>query len=383
MPHCDTGSQYWWDTTGRDLAYMLHNANYPKDTQHKFLTYYKDILCPLLGGPSRRDDVTQAKSWTWDGSTHEYSFEMKGSSKLLDVRFVADFGELRPVNWENPLSSANTETVISSFASRAPGFDDTWYKSLHKSFDCSHLSAKAQWELIDEAGHLSPLLIGFDILRDTPLGSNSDTLPLMGKAYFIPCLAAAAQKTTRFQAIRTAIYQLPSICSYPNILNALRVIEDYLSTKPNDWENGARFLSTDFISPDKARLKLYLRSPVSDFDTIWDYFTLGGRIPGLDDVKDQYREFVMLLGGTGSDGDRTETPQAYAPGVETGNRRKSTTVYFSLDNRYPFPAPKVAFCARNVAANDALVVKGLDQWLCKYGWADNGTTIEEHVRKSL
>ncbi|KAI1308335.1 aromatic prenyltransferase [Xylaria venustula] len=361
----EVGSQYWWETTGRDLANMLHAAEYPEHIQQAFLSYYNDFICPHLGDA--------------DGSTHEYSFEIRGSTKTLYVRFVADFSQLRPVDWDNPLNCARTETVIASLASRAPGFDDTWYRALKKSLDHSHLPAPAQKALIAEAGHLTPLLIGFDIYRDIPKGS--DMLPVMGKAYFLPCFAAAAQKKTRFEILRTAILDLPGISSRPNILRSLSLLEEYLTSKSKDWENGARFLSTDLVSPDKARLKLYLRCPVNSFEVIWDYFTLGGRIPGLGIAKDSYLKFVSILGGAGLNYLSTTAPVA-GEGIETGNRRKLTTVYFSLDDKHPFPAPKLAFCVRNVAANDVVVVRGLDRWLSSHGWDDGETSMEDYISSS-
>ncbi|KAI1172936.1 aromatic prenyltransferase [Nemania sp. FL0916] len=384
LPVSSTSSQYWWKTTGRDLANMLHTANYPENTQHTFLEYYKNVLCPLLGNPINESDAMHAKSWTWDGSTHEYSFEIKGSTKALDVRFVADFSQLRPVNWNNPLSPACTEAVISSFASRAPGFNDTWYRALKAFLDCSYIPAEDQKELIAKAGHLSPLLIGFDILRTMPEGEGSSMLPIMGKVYFLPCIAAAAQRKTRFEVICAAIHQLPSISSRPNIISSLRMLEEYLASKPKDWENGARFLATDFLSPDKARLKVYFRCPESSFDSIWDYFTLGGRIPGLDTTQNQYRDFVKLLADSRSNS-QPDCAHTRSIGVEvdTRNRYKLTTVYFSLDNRYPFPAPKIAFCTSNIATNDALVAQKLDQWLIKYGWNDGGISMEEHVSNAI
>ncbi|KAI0380363.1 aromatic prenyltransferase [Hypomontagnella monticulosa] len=349
----EAGSQYWWETTGRDLANMLRVAKYPDRTQRSFLLYYKDFLCPLLGSAVEPNNETHMKSWTWDGSTHEYSFELKASSKAPDVRFVADFGQLRPVDWEKPLDSTNTEKVVSSLATCVPEFDDTWYQALKTFMDCSHVSVPTQKVLIAEAGHLSPLLIGFDILREVP--ADVGILPVLGKVYFLPCIAAAAQKRTRFE---------------------------YLASKPKDWENGARFLATDLVSPEKARLKLYLRCPDSNFDTIWDYFTLGGRIPGLNNFYDQYREFVTHLERVGGD-TRELTLQAVDKKVETGNRRKLTTMYFSLDSKYPYPAPKIAFYVRNVSANDTLVARSLDRWLSKYGWDDGDTSMEEQVSDAM
>ncbi|RYO78264.1 hypothetical protein DL766_007610 [Monosporascus sp. MC13-8B] len=333
----EAGSQYWWKTTGRDLANMLRAAQYPKETQR-----------------------IPVKSWTWDGSTHEYSFELKESIKTLGVRFVADFSPLRPVNWADPLDSTGTEAAIASFASCVSGFDDTY--------------------LITEAGHMTPFLIGFDISRKAPAGAG--TLPVLGKAYFLPCIAAVAQMKTRFEVICAGIRQLPDIFSRPNILSSLRLVEEYLASKPKDWENGARYLATDFVTLDKARLKIYLRCPGTSFDDIWDYFTLGGRIPGMDNVKDRYRQFVNLLGG-GTEAHQGGDPKGPSAGIETANRRKLTTTYFSLDNKYPFPAPKVAFCGHNFAANDALVAQGLDRWLQRFGWDDANRSIEDLVRHSL
>jgi DMATS type aromatic prenyltransferase len=236
------------------------------------------------------------------------------------------------------------------------------------------LPAKEQHSLATEAGHLSPILIGFDIAREL---LSHTVLPIRGKAYFLPCFAAVAEKTTRFASICTAIRTLPAIDSYPSILTGLAAIETYLATKPADWSNGARYLSTDFLSPDKARLKIYLRCPSISFDDIWDYFTLGGRIPGLDEDREKYLDFIKFLGGT-TPGDFGNTSDSHA--IETDNRRKLTTLYFSLDNRYPVPSPKVAFCARNFAANDAVVAHGLDSWLMKYGWTDKGgTSVEDQV----
>lgn len=378
-PNCE----YWWKTTGRDLANMMHVAQYPQETQRSLLSYYRKDLCPLLGAPPSPGDQEHAKSWTWDGSTHEYSFEFKGSTSAVEVRFVADFSPLRPMNPTAPLDSSRTEAAIASFSSRTSGFDDTWYKALKGFFDCSRLPVETQKALISKAGHMTPFLIGFDISREPSLSIGG--LPIMGKAYFLPCLKAAAQNKTRFQVICDGIRQLPGISRRPNLISSLRLLEEYMSSKPEDWGNGARYLGTDFTSPEKTRLKIYLRCPSTSFEDIWDYFHLGGRIPGVKDKKEMYREFVDLLGGeTAAQSDHESKSQTQSsPHIETANRRKLTTMYFSLDDKHPFPAPKVAFCARNFAPNDSSIAQGLDRWLQKHGWGDTNTTVESLVRDTL
>lgn len=375
----DRASRYWWETTGCDIANMMAVAGYSQATQRAFLSYYRDAVCPLLGDIPDLSDPTQAKSWTWDGSTHEYSFELhKGKPNL--VRFVLDASPLRPVDVANPLNPAPTDALIETFASRAPGFDSTWYNALKQQFDYSHLPANEQRRLAVEAGHLSPILIGFDITRELPpQAATPEALPVVPKAYFLPCFRATAEKTTRFAAICTAIRALPGINKRPNILSALATVEAYLATMPADWANGARFLGTDLVSPDKTRLKIYLRCPGTRFDDIWDYFTLGGRIPGLDVDKEKYRDFISLLGGESS----AKSGKNNSNSIETANRSKRTTIYFSLDSKSPVPSPKVAFCARNFAANDTVIARGLDTWLARYGWTTAAVATDENAATSI
>jgi hypothetical protein len=60
---------YWWNTSGRDLANMLHEANYSEEVQHHFLGYYRDNICSLL---EARSDSNASKSGVgWDSNSLE------------------------------------------------------------------------------------------------------------------------------------------------------------------------------------------------------------------------------------------------------------------------------------------------------------------------
>ena len=117
---------YWWRTSGRDLAGMLHEANYPEEAQRQFLGFFRDTLCPLLGNKPECDSLHAAVGW--DGNPFEYSFEFKGSTKNPGVRFVLDLSKLRPCDEEHPLSIANIEKVLDTLAKRSPMFDDAWVR---------------------------------------------------------------------------------------------------------------------------------------------------------------------------------------------------------------------------------------------------------------
>ena len=214
-------TQYWWTTTGRDLANMLHEAESPEEPQRQFLSFYRDNVCPRLGS---RPDSTSAKSGiSKDGDPFKYSFEFKGSTKSPGVHFGVDLSPLRPVDTTNPLSIATSQKVIDALEKRTPGFDDAWYRALCRWFVYSHLPKKEQGALIEQAGHQMPMVVGFDI---HPHLSAPDVLHVMAKVYYPPCFAAAEKGISRWDAVRMGIRQLPNINAFPNILQSLKTIED-------------------------------------------------------------------------------------------------------------------------------------------------------------
>ena len=365
------GPSYWWSTSGRDLANMLGEANYPEEAQRNFLSFYQTVICPRLGDKPVANSIKSGVGR--DGNPFEYSFELKGSTKSQAVRFVVDVSQIRPVDQVNPLSMKNTQNIVNVLAKRMPGFDDTWYLALCQWFVHSHLPASEQQTLIDQAGYQMPAILGFDIHPRISAGG----LPVLAKVYFPPCFTAAAKNITRWQAVRSGVQQLPDINAHPNILHSLGMIDDFLSTKPKEYEDGPRYLATDFVAPEKARLKIYMRYPGSAFEEIWDYYTLGGRIPGLDEDKEKFRDLVNLISGPDYEQSRTDYPHY------TRVRRKATALYFALSTFNPFPAPKICFYPANFAANDEVIAKGLDGWLEKYGWFDGGKSMEERVKRVL
>lgn len=367
-----SGDSYWWETSGRDLSRMLQQANYPDEVRQHFLKYYRETLCPLLGN---RPDSNSANSGVgWDGNPLEYSFELKGSTKKQSVRFVVDLTELRPADKDNPLSMVNTQKVVDELAERTPGFDDTWYRVLKEWFVYSHLSPDEQHALIAKGGQQTSVIVGFDIYSRF-LGPES--LPVMGKVYFPPCYVAADKGITRWQAVRQGIRSLPGVDSYPNILRSVDMINDYLSDKPEAWQMGSRYLATDLVAPGKARFKTYMRCFGTSFDEIWDYYSLGGRIPDLDDDKQKFRDLMDFVSGTTYAETRSKSEMEM--GRFTSATGKLTAIYFSVSAENPYPAPKLCVYPANFAPNDKVIAQGLDKWLNKYGWNDGGKSMEEQV----
>ncbi|KAI1366445.1 aromatic prenyltransferase [Xylaria arbuscula] len=350
---------------------MMSVAEYSQEARRQFLDFFRDTIIPRLG--SRPDSTSGRSGMAWDGSPFEYSFELKGSSSTPSVRFVVDLARLRPSDIDFPLNTSNTQRVIDVLAQRIRGFNDTWHQSLLKRFTHSHLGSEEQRVLAAKAGHQSSMMLGFDIHRQPAPHSE---LPVMGKVYYLPCFAAAHENTTRWQVVRSAIRELPGILhAQPNTLHALAMIESYLAGKPLDWEDGARYLATDFVEPGKARLKIYLRMLGDAFEDIWDFYTLGGRIAGLEEDKDTFRDLIELTSGRDS--------LTCAARRSTHVRRKATTLYFSLSADSPSPAPKMCIYPANFAANDGSIIRGLDAWLVKNDMNKGGVPMEDRFRSIL
>lgn len=79
-----------------------------------------------------------------------------------------------------------------------------------------------------------------------------------------------------------------------------------------------------------------MRYPGHAFDEIWDYYTLGERIPGLEEDKEKIRGLMNLTNGAET-GEQDHTDRSEYTRV----RRKTAAIYISLSTENSCPAPKI------------------------------------------
>ncbi|CZT12199.1 uncharacterized protein RAG0_16114 [Rhynchosporium agropyri] len=377
----DDDALYWWRTSGLDLARMMEEAEFPGKTKNQFLTFYSSVICPLLKGKPVRGSMPTAVGW--DGNPFEYSWEFKGSTKKSSVRFVLDLSEVRPPNKSSPMSVDTVEEVLKILKHKSPLYDEHWHRALERWLVYSNASTEKQELLISKAGHRTPTILGFDI-NPKITEKAPDLLPVMIKSYFPPCFVAADRGFTRFQALSLGVRQLPDIGSHPNILLGLKMIEDFMADHPQ-YESQGRGLSTDFVPAGQARLKVYLRYVGDDFEEMWDFYTLGGRIPipDLDADKEKLRDITQLSRGLQYPAHKIREESEADKKRRAILGTKPSSLYFSLTPDRPYPIPKLYFYPGFQAPNDEAVAQGLDQWLEKYGWADGGATVEDRTRRTF
>ncbi|KAI1074117.1 tryptophan dimethylallyltransferase-domain-containing protein [Whalleya microplaca] len=427
------GTMYWWQTTGRNLARMLDVAQYPPDTQARFLSFYLEQICPLFGDPPARKN---ANSWlrsslSWDGTPIEYSFDFKETGGLPDVRFSIDLAPVRPLNKSAPLSTAPSQKLLDTFISRNNP-DTLWYLSLRDYFRLSTAmksTPEEQLALMSQACQPSQEMVAFDIHRTAKTPSPA-AIPASAKVYYRPCLLAAERKTTRWQVIAEAIRQLPALDENPGIVSSLELIESFLRSQPKYCEEYARFVATDLAEPKKARIKIYIGCREQTFEGVWDWLTLGGRVTIFnEDDKEKIRELYHLVRGDlgehnvlangalsstsdaslkpaqdtaqrlareltsrqfsdeflGNDESSTrKAPPSENPGLsahlgpgakqisveEAKKSRPPVICYYSLQGDESEPIPKLNINPLAIAESDAAVAQGFEQWFQNNGWTD-------------
>lgn len=376
------GVDYWNATAGADLARMMRLAGTPEKTQAGFNHFFATQLAPALGGKPDGSGTQKGSVVGWDGSPFEYSFEFKESTKTADVRFVADVTKHRPLDAERPLSTAHGRAIIDYLAKHTPNFDSTWDRAVERNFNCEDLPTSVQQGLIDKLGFITPMILGFDIkpkMLDQFPDHPGGVAPVMLKSYYSPHYTVAHNSIQggNWTAILDSVHNLPDIQTSPNILTALQCLVDYVADKPH-YRAATRFMATDFIAPGKARLKIYMRYEGDNFDEIWDYYTLGGRIPGLESDKPMLKSLIELATGR-----YTTPPTGGDPARQARILTKPVAFYFSLTPDKPYPTSKVYYPPARKAPNDLVVARGITEWLDKWEYNDGKIKLEDWVQASL
>ncbi|KUI73675.1 4-O-dimethylallyl-L-tyrosine synthase [Cytospora mali] len=370
------GPFYWWRTSGQDLSRMLVQAGYSEECRRQFLDFYRDVICPLLGG--KPEPSSQPTAAGWDGNPFEYSFEFKGSTKKAGVRFILDLTELRPARKDKLMDMTNVNQVLEVLRKRSPLYDDTWHRAMERWYTYADSPLEKQKDLARRVGIQTQAILGFDI-NEKILEKAPGKIPVMGKSYFPPNYAAVDHNLTPFQSLSIGLRILPDIGQYPNLLRSMKLLEDYVEDNPR-YQDSARGMAPDLVPASLARIKIYMRYLGDSFDEIWDFYTLGGRIPGLESDKEKIRDLIELI--TGKDYDTSRL------GKETWAERKRRHIfrskphalYFSLTPDKPYPVPKLYYYPAQKAPNDEAIAQGADAWMAKYGWQDGGSTVEERVQ---
>ncbi|KAL2851089.1 tryptophan dimethylallyltransferase-domain-containing protein [Aspergillus pseudoustus] len=372
LPLRDADSDAWWQFTGKHLAVLLDAAGYPSERQYECLLYHYHYAAPYLG-PNPRANLAPSK-WKsmpqLNGSPFEFSWKWNNSEGGPEVRIgLEPVGPMAGTALD-PLNHLTSREVLHKLSSAVPGADLTWtHHFLATLFD--HDYAKC----IEEASSGVPigtsLSLSLDFLRDST----------QIKTYFQPRLLnqRGSLSIPRWEA---AFQKLRPDC--PSRL----ALHDFLSSNPEGQLLEPFCLSVDNCHPSRARIKWYFNSPHTNFASIREIMTLGGRITCPDTLDYQLDELFDLLKTIT---DRPETfpessefpvtnlPSSPSPSSPIREPRSSSStsgcVYFfgiAPGHANPAPAVKLYFPIRNHTRDDLAATQNLARWLHSRGRGQYG-----------
>lgn len=180
---------------------------------------------------------------------------------------------------------------------------------------------------------------------------------IANKAYFFP-LKAEQQGITRLQFLKDTMAGLRTdkipLSGFDHLL-------DFLKT-PQGITCDIICVAIDCVRPDRSRYKIYVRSPETSFERVWDMMTMGGRLEGLGHTsRANLKDLWRLTLGLPEDFDEN----AALPGK--AHATAGVLYYYDIKAGDDAPDSKVYVPVRHYAASDRDIVNGLGEYLRSRG----------------
>ncbi|KAL3443931.1 tryptophan dimethylallyltransferase-domain-containing protein [Aspergillus insuetus] len=361
LPSQDANSDAWWQLTGKHLAVLLNAAGYPVDRQFECLLYHYHYAAPYLGPAPRGDNVpSKWKSMLrLDGTPFEFSWRWDTADEGPDVRIgLEPIGPMAGTTLD-PLNHLAIREVLHKLASAIPGTDLTWtHHFLATLFD--HDYAKYTEESSSGTPIGTSLFLSLDFLRDST----------QIKTYFQPRMLnqPGLLDIPRWEASFQKLH--------PDA-PARRTVHKFLTSNPEGKLLKPFCLSVDNCDPVTARIKWYFNSPHTNFASIREIMTLGGRITSIDTDHQLFELFDLLRTVTEQPDSFPETSEfPYTTSSPPSTAPNSTGCVYFFDiapgTGQSLPAIKLYFPIRNHGRNDLAATQNLMRWLDSRGRGQYG-----------
>jgi len=350
FPKAGSDFQFWWRTTGIPFAILLEKSGYPTDAQCQHLLFYYCCVVPELGaGPNAQGLPKQWKSFMTDHyAPIELSWEWGTGGQNPTVRFSIEPISLEAGTPADPLNQYATDRLVRQYQPLLADCDLSLFNHFSKellgyNFTPDEASAKSE----EPQGHASRTFIAFELGKEG----------VMLKAYFLPSFRAAELKQSTWKTIVQSIEDLPNYS--PSSFSGLTAIQNYLDTSRQGPKIQAELFAIDCIAATQSRLKIYVRSRETNFDSVKDVMTLGGLLEdskttrGLQELERLWRLSLAL-------------PQDFSNSDELPQRDHRTAgilYYFDIKQVNPTPGVKVYIPVRHYGSTDMGVAEGLAVYL--------------------
>lgn len=354
----------WWQATGPSLVELLQKADYELKSQRAHLRFYSKHLVPRLGPwPLRQGQPNRWRSFlTDDFSPLEYSWSWnKGPRDAPKVRYTVELIGPAAGSIYDPFNLTAAVDTAQEIASNYADVDLTWFNHFLSSFVDPRLSLPK----VDSSRAVaspSSVFLAFDL---------NHTGGIAMKAYLIP-LKAEQTGVSRLTVVSATINALPSPFPSFSILNK------FLATHPLGLSTSIVGVGVDCIHPSKARLRLYIRSPVTCIEKAVDMLTLDGVLPTLSSAKSfsNFRKLWYHL---------LSLPPDFSTSKELQNTSHPTGgILYSFDVKpgNAIPEAKIYVPVKHYAENDWNAFHGLTRFLEEEGksqWIEGFERVLQNV----
>ena len=355
LKHEEINAQLWWKSTGSLLATLLYEAQYSVTAQCDILLFDFLILAPQLGPhPQALRGRSPWKSFmTDDNIPIELSWEWGLRDKSPVVRL-----SIEPIG----LDAGTPQDTLNKFATNAV-VDNSQH--IYPSTDLSlfHYYSKELLTYNVERCHQSRSFLSFDF---------GETKPML-KAYFLPIFKAMETGQSTMALISQAIDKLSKVEGL--MFPSYEILCEYLRTSTQGSKLQAEMFSIDCVSPASSRMKIYVRSQSTSFDSIRANMTLDGKLRQRDLDKgmvelEKLWKMVLL-------------PAQFATANEELPRKDHRTAgilyYYDIKPGQAYPIPRLYIPVRHYGETDTAIVMGLTRYLNTRGQDKTAT----HYLKAL
>jgi DMATS type aromatic prenyltransferase len=249
----------------------------------------------------------------------------------------------------------------------APSLDLPWYSYFLKALTVSAAVDQGQYrdERAKVDGALSQTFIALDLQEHS----------MVVKYYFMPTLKARSLRKSNLEVVQEAIRGLPGAGS--SFRASLDAVSDYICSHAALERPVVEILAIDCVDPSESRIKIYIRSQKTNFASMLDVMTLGGRTEPLPEkARAGLAELWCAVFDLESNSKALSDPLP-----KKKYRTAGLLYYLELRAGESRPKPKVYLPVRHYAKNDDQIARGLSKFLENRGKGLAGSSYYDGVTR--
>ncbi|EFR01082.1 hypothetical protein MGYG_04085 [Nannizzia gypsea CBS 118893] len=377
LPARNENYTFWWLKTGPQLAALLLQSGYSIHQQYEALLFHYHVVVPCLGrrpisvvpsmGPTPEwksfmtDDFSPIEySWKWDTGD-----ESSGPVIRYGIEAIGPYAGTAL----DPLNQTLTKELLYQLSQAIPGIDTTWFHhfaTVLYGSEQPELTPERHETLDIQAPPRSSMFLAFELLKGQ----------LAVKAYFIPpnptkMSEAKADVLGRLSRVTQSLSVPATAQGEASQWVALDEMVSFMDTSEHGKNLIPFMIGIDCVRDSKSRLKVYVRSSDTSFDSVVQVLTMGGRRQGVDKSITDLKELWRLTLGLPADFSTSEnlSPLEHATG--------GMCYFFDIQPGIALPDIKMYIPVRHYGQSDLEIAYGLRKFLQTRG---RGAYVEGYLK---